>query len=117
MDVRGLCSFADYFLVCSGNSRRHVSALAEHVEEALRAAGIRPLGVEGLQDGLWVLLDYNDVLIHIFSQPFREFYNLEGLWADAPRIFMEAGSAAPQSSLAAEARQVTPEESEQTRHD
>jgi len=88
IEVKGLCSFADYFLICSGTSGRHVLALAEHLEEALSQVGVKPLGVEGLQGGLWVLMDYNDVLIHIFSQPLREFYNLEGLWADAPRTSM-----------------------------
>ena len=74
--MKGLCSFADYFLICSGTSGRHVLALAEHLQEALGRAGVKPLGVEGLQEGLWVLMDYNDVVIHIFSQPLREFYNL-----------------------------------------
>ena len=117
MDVRGLCSYADYFLVCSGNSRRHVTALAQHLEEALAAARVKPLGVEGLQEGLWVLLDYGDVLIHIFSQPLREFYNLEGLWADAPRIFLETGAVSPPADLAPGPRPATPEESGQTRHE
>ena len=83
--MKGLCSFADYFLICSGTSGRHVLALADHLQEALGRAGVKPLGVEGLQEGLWVLMDYNDVVIHIFSQPLREFYNLEGLWAEAPK--------------------------------
>ena len=83
--MKGLCSFADYFLITSGTSRRHVLALAEHLEEALGQAGVKPLGVEGLQEGLWVLMDYNDIVIHIFSQTLREFYNLEGLWAEAPK--------------------------------
>ncbi len=117
MEVKGLCSFADYFLVCSGNSRRQVLALAQNLEEALSRAGVKPLGVEGLQEGLWVLMDYNDVLIHIFSQPLREFYNLEGLWADAPRIFMETGVSASPPSLSAGPRPVTSEESERTRHE
>jgi ribosome-associated protein len=93
LEVKGICSFADYFLIASGTSRRHVLALAEHLEEALGRAGVKPLGVEGLQEGQWVLMDYNDVVIHIFSEPLREFYNLEGLWAEAPRFFMETGPA------------------------
>jgi len=91
LEVKGLCSFADYFLICSGNSRRHVLALAQHLEEALSQAGVKPLGVEGLQEGLWVLMDYNDVVVHIFSQPLREFYNLEDLWAEAPQSDMTPG--------------------------
>jgi ribosome-associated protein len=85
LEVKGLCSFADYFIVCSGGSRRHVLALAQHLEEALGQAGAKPLGVEGMEEGQWVLMDYNDMVIHIFSQPLREFYNLEGLWAEAPQ--------------------------------
>jgi ribosome-associated protein len=117
LEVKGLCSFADYFLICSGNSRRHVLALAQHLEEALGQAGVKPLGAEGLQEGLWVLLDYNDVVIHIFSQPLREFYNLEGLWAEAPRMFMETGSPVSPSSLSGGPRPTTPGETDQTRHE
>ncbi|MBI4795754.1 MAG: ribosome silencing factor [Deltaproteobacteria bacterium] len=117
LEVKGLCSFADYFLICSGTSRRHVLALAEHLEEALGKAGVKPLGVEGLQEGLWVLMDFNDLVIHIFSQPLREFYNLEGLWAEAPRLFMETGSPDSPSSLSGGSRPTTPEEGDQTRHE
>jgi ribosome-associated protein len=85
LEVKGLCSFADYFIVCSGGSRRHVLALAQHLEETLGQAGAKPLGVEGMEEGQWVLMDYNDMVIHIFSQPLRDFYNLEGLWAEAPQ--------------------------------
>ena len=87
LEVKGACSFADYFLICSGTSRRHVSALAQRLEEALGQAGVKPLGVEGLQEGLWVLMDYNDVVVHIFSQELRAFYDLEGLWAEAPKTY------------------------------
>ncbi len=93
--VKGLCGFADYFLICSGTSRRHVVALAQHLEEEMDRAGIKPLGVEGLQDGHWVLLDYNDVVVHVFLQPLREFYDLEGLWAEAERISFENLSLKP----------------------
>lgn len=117
MDVKGLCSFADYFVVCSGTSMRHVSALAQHLEEALAQAGVKPLGVEGLQEGLWVLMDYNDMVIHIFSQPLREFYNLEGLWSEAPRIFMETGLPVSHSSRSGGPSPTTPEETDQTRHE
>ncbi len=85
LEVKELCSFADYFIICAGTSRRHVSALAQHLEEALARAGVKPLGVEGIPEGQWVLLDYNDVVIHIFLEELRSFYNLEGLWAEAPR--------------------------------
>jgi ribosome-associated protein len=99
LEVKGLCSFADYFIVCSGGSRRHVLALAEHLEQALTKAGAEPLGVEGMGEGQWVLMDYNDVVIHIFSQPLREFYNLEGLWAEAPQTGVEGAAHASSPSL------------------
>ncbi len=96
--MKGLCSFADYFLIASGTSRRHVLALAEHLEEALGKAGVKPLGVEGLQEGLWVLMDFNDLVIHIFSEPLRDFYNLEGLWAEAPKTQVTADPSAMPAS-------------------
>jgi len=86
LQVKGLCSFSDYFVICSGGSRRHVLALAQHLQEALGQAGVKPLGVEGLEDGHWVLLDYNDVVIHLFVKPLRDFYDLEGLWVEATRL-------------------------------
>ena len=94
LEVKGLCTFADYFLICSGTSRRHVLALAQRLEEALGQAGVKPLGVEGLQEGLWVLMDYNDVVIHIFFQELRQFYDLEGLWAEAPKTDVTPAPAA-----------------------
>ncbi len=89
LEVKKLCAFADYFIVASGTSKRHVQALAQHVDEVLSAAGLEPLGREGLEEGSWVLLDYNDVIIHLFLQPLREFYDLEGLWAEAPRVALD----------------------------
>jgi len=69
-------------------------ALAERLEEALGQAGTKPLGVEGIQEGLWVLMDYNDVVIHIFFQELRQFYDLEGLWAEAPKAYPTPAPAA-----------------------
>ncbi len=86
LDVRGLSSLWDYFIICSGGSKRHVQALAQHLQEALGKAGVKPMGVEGLEDGQWVLLDYVDVVIHLFIKPQREFYDLEGLWVEATRL-------------------------------
>jgi ribosome-associated protein len=86
LDVRRLASFADYFILCSGRSHRQVTAIAEFVEQALKAQGIRALGTEGLREGHWVLMDYGDVVIHVFYEPVRTFYDLEGLWSDAPRV-------------------------------
>lgn len=89
LGVKGLCGFADYFVISSGTSRRHVMALAQHLEEELTRVGSKPLGVEGLQDGHWILLDCNDVVVHLFLQPMREFYDLEGLWAEAERLTLD----------------------------
>ena len=86
LDVGGITSFTDTFVIASGKSSRQVSAVAEHVIDSLQKEGIRPLGVEGLQQGHWVLIDYGDCIIHIFFEPIREFYDLEGLWSDAKRM-------------------------------
>ena len=87
LDVRGKSAVTDAILVCSGRSSRQVSAIAEAVRRHLKKGyKIRPLGVEGEEEGLWVLMDYGDVLIHIFYQPIREFYDIEGLWTDARKV-------------------------------
>lgn len=86
LEVKKLSSFTDYFVICSGNSDRQVQAIAGHIEEKLKEGNVRPLSVEGKREGRWVLLDYGDVVIHVFYQPVREFYDLERLWADAPRL-------------------------------
>jgi ribosome-associated protein len=95
LDVRQLTSIADFFIICSGASHRQVQALAGHLEEALKNQGVRPLGVEGSLEARWILLDYADVSVHIFYQPWREFYDLEGLWLEAPREFPSALEARP----------------------
>jgi ribosome-associated protein len=89
LEVTQFCSFADFFILCSGGSHRHVTALAQHVEEALAQAGVKPLGVEGREEGQWVLMDYNTLVIHIFMQPLREFYNLEDLWSEVPKTQLD----------------------------
>ena len=86
LEVKNLSSFTDYFVISSGNSDRQVQAIASHIEEKLGTQGLHPLGVEGKREGRWVLLDYGDVVIHIFYHPMREFYDLERLWSDAPRV-------------------------------
>jgi ribosome-associated protein len=86
LDVHDLTSFADIFLICSGRSNRQVNAIAEHIQIDLKKHKIKPLSVEGVGDGHWVLLDYGHVIIHVFYEPVREFYDLEGLWLDAKRI-------------------------------
>lgn len=89
LDVRGLSSFTDFFVIMSGRSTRHVQGLAEAVEKILREKRLSPALTEGMRDGLWVLLDFNDVVIHIFYAETRDFYDLEGLWHDAPRVPLE----------------------------
>ena len=86
LDIRGISSFADYFIICSGTSNRQVQAIAGSIELDLKKEGIYPLGIEGFNEGTWILLDYDDIIIHVFYQPLREFYEIERLWADAPRI-------------------------------
>ena len=90
LDVRHLTSLADAFLICHGTSNRQVSAIAEHIQRDLKSKGISPLSVDGLKEGHWVLMDYGHVVIHVFYETTRSFYNLEGLWSDARRIQTES---------------------------
>ncbi|MGB9500183.1 MAG: ribosome silencing factor [Dissulfuribacterales bacterium] len=89
LDVGELTSFADVFIICTGKSNRQVSAIAEYIKTDLKNQGISPLSIEGMSDGHWVLLDYGHILIHVFYEPVRAFYDLEGLWSDAKRIPIE----------------------------
>jgi ribosome-associated protein len=86
LELKGVSSITDYFLLCSGRSDRQVQAIAQGIEEDLKKKGIRPLGQEGMVEGRWILLDYEDVVVHIFLDPVRKFYDLEGLWIDAQRV-------------------------------
>jgi ribosome-associated protein len=86
LDIGRSCSFADFFLILSGSSTRQTQALASHLEETLSKLGIRPHGMEGLEAGHWILMDYGEIIVHIFYEPVREFYDLEGLWIEAPRL-------------------------------
>jgi ribosome-associated protein len=97
LDVRGLTSIADAFVICSGRSNRQVSAIADHIERFLKKKGVRPLGVEGKGDGHWVLMDYGNVIIHVFYSETRSFYDLEGLWIDARKIHTESMQAEQQT--------------------
>ena len=85
LDLRGISSATDFFVLASGRSDVQVKAIAEHISEELRREGTRPSHVEGLQGGRWVLLDYIDFVVHVFHPQAREFYQLENLWGDAPR--------------------------------
>lgn len=90
LDVRGKASFSDFFVIMSGRSTRHVQALAESLENELRSKRIKTSQAEGLQEGTWVLLDFGDVIVHVFYHEQRTFYDLEGLWHDAPRLDLSA---------------------------
>ena len=91
-DVGKMTSITDYFIITSGNSSRQVQAISRHMARSMRDQGFKPSGVEGEREGHWVLMDYGDVVIHIFYQPVREFYDLEGLWAEAPKVEHHAKS-------------------------
>ncbi len=85
LDLRGISSATDYFVIAGGTSDVQVKAIAEHVVEELKKDGVRPQHLEGLQGGRWVLLDYVDFVVHVFHPQARDFYQLERLWGDAPR--------------------------------
>ena len=86
LSVADLTSITDFFLIASGKSSRQVQAIAKHVAKRMKEEGLKAYGVEGEQEGRWVLMDYGDVVIHIFYQNVREYYDLEGLWIEAPRV-------------------------------
>jgi ribosome-associated protein len=86
LDMRELTLITDYFLICHGTSGVHIRALAEGVAERLEEQGVHPMGVEGYQESRWVLLDYGDLVVHIFAEEERGFYDLERLWGDARRV-------------------------------
>jgi ribosome-associated protein len=86
LDLRGVSGYTDYLVIGSGQSDRQLEAIAEGVEKELKAAGHRLVGSEGQRGGRWVLLDFGDVVVHVFHQEDRGHYDLEGLWADAPRV-------------------------------
>ncbi len=84
INIKKLSSIADYLVVCSAESERQVQAIAEAIEDGLKKKGARPLGVEGARGGRWALIDLNDVVAHVFYEPVRALYDLEGFWAEAP---------------------------------
>jgi ribosome-associated protein len=86
LDLRGLASFTDYFLICAGGSRRQIETIADEVEEKLRKEKRKPTHVEGYPRGDWILMDYVDFVVHIFTPASRAYYDLERLWGDAKRL-------------------------------
>jgi len=85
-EIEKLSSIADYFLIASGKSSRQVQAIAGHLKRRMKDESVTLFGIEGENDGHWILLDYGDVIVHLFYGPVRETYDLEGLWVEAPRI-------------------------------
>ena len=88
MEVGALTSLADYFLICTARSDTQVQAITQSIEENLGGLGMRPLSIEGYSRGQWVVMDYGDVVVHIFYEPLRVFYDLERLWVRAPRVHL-----------------------------
>ncbi len=88
LDIHGQSIIADYFVICTGTSDRQVRALARDIEEQLGKGGRKPTHIEGLTDAHWVLLDYSAVIVHIFDPATRDYYRLEKLWAEAPRVLV-----------------------------
>lgn len=85
LDLKGISSATDYFVIATGNSDVQVKAIADHVVDELKKDGVRPQHVEGMSGGRWVLIDYIDFVVHVFHPQARSFYQLENLWGDAPR--------------------------------
>ena len=89
LELEGISSATDYFLIATGRSDTHVSAIAEHLMEEMTRAGVRPVSAEGVRGGRWALIDYFDFVVHVFHPAAREFYQLERLWGDAPQHALE----------------------------
>ena len=86
LELAGLTTLADYFVICSGGSSTQVKAIADEVEEKLSELGVEPYGKEGFSMADWILMDYSDVVVHVFTPDSREFFNIEHLWADAKEV-------------------------------
>jgi ribosome-associated protein len=97
LDVHGLIVITDFFVIASGETERQVKTIVEEVEKSLRDLGRKPVRREGETEGRWVLLDYVDVVVHVFADEEREYYDLERLWRDAPRVDWDENGAASSS--------------------
>lgn len=89
LDIAELTIIADYFVICSGRNVIHVKSIAENIEQKMRADGLPPVRREGLEQGRWAVMDFGSVIVHVFREEEREYYNLEDLWRDAPRLQAE----------------------------
>jgi len=89
LELKDLTIITDYFVICSADSTTQVKAITEHIEETMAEEGLKPLSIEGFNYAHWVLMDYGDVIVHIFIEETRLYYDLERLWLDAPRIQFE----------------------------
>lgn len=89
LDVRGICGYADWFVIASGLSERQSAAIAKSVDDSFRRGGVKPYGVEGLKQGNWVVLDYGDLVVHVFLDGAREYYDLEGFWSDGKSVALD----------------------------
>jgi len=100
LDLRKTGAFTDHFVICTGANPRQVHAIADAIEQSLKAAGVRPSHVEGYERAEWILLDYFDFIVHVFSPAARQFYGLDRLWGNAARIEIADDEAASQQARA-----------------
>lgn len=92
LELMGLTDIADYFVLASGTSERHVKTIAESVEEGMKGIGVKPFSLEGYDEGRWVIIDYQNVIVHVFVESLRELYDLESLWIEAKRYKFNKGN-------------------------
>jgi len=94
LDLQGISSFTDFFVICSGTSEPHLKAISGEIEERLKQDhGVKAVSVDGFPASQWIVLDYLQVIVHVFREEKREFYSLEDLWSDAPRVAWESANA------------------------
>lgn len=98
LDLRPITSFTDYFVICSGTNAKQIQAISDEVTQQLKEQGERPISVEGYENAEWILVDYGDFLVHIFSEKARSYYELERLWRDATGVPIPVAEAHPVGS-------------------
>lgn len=103
LEVGDLTTIADYMVVCSTQSNRQVKAVMEHVEGRLKKLKARPLSIEGTEAAIWILIDYGDIMVHVFTEDSREHYGLDRLWGDAPMETIEDLTSSPAKANATSA--------------